>query len=95
MPLHDVKVKNMQGQNGPVKNQFIIHTPDGRYFQSYETVIAFIPEDGGPVVLDARAWNYSVTTGKYRNLFLGETKRETERKIKAGEYVLADLSNRD
>jgi hypothetical protein len=30
------------------------------------------------VYLDSNAWDYSVTTGKYRNQFLGETKRETE-----------------
>ena len=31
-------------------------------------------------------WDYSKTTGKYRNIFLEETKQETERKIKSGYY---------
>jgi hypothetical protein len=34
-----------------------------------------------------------MTTGKYRNQFLGETKKDTEAKIKSGEYILADLNS--
>lgn len=44
------------------------------------------------IYLDREMWDYSTTTGKYRNQFLGETKRETEKKIKSGEYVLTDLN---
>ena len=46
----------------------------------------------GKTFLDKTYWNYSVTTGKYRNQFLGETKKETEAKIKSGEYILTDLN---
>jgi hypothetical protein len=42
--------------------------------------------------LDETYWDYSKTTGKYRNLFLGETKSETEKKIKSGEYILTNLN---
>ena len=42
--------------------------------------------------LDKTYWDYSTTTGKYRNQFLGETKKETEKKIKSGEYALVDLN---
>ena len=42
--------------------------------------------------LDTNYWDYSTTTGKYRNMFLGETRKETEKKIKSGEYVLTDLN---
>ena len=45
------------------------------------------------VYLDSTYWDYSVTTGKYRNQFLGETKKETERKIASGEYILTDLNS--
>ena len=38
-------------------------------------------------------WDYSVTTSKYRNIFLNENKKETEKKIKSGEYVLTDLTH--
>jgi len=87
-----VKVENMQSPNGnDVPNQFIIQAKEGLYFQSYNTVIAFKPLSG-KIVLDENRWDYSKTTGKYRNIFLRETKQETERKIKDGVYLLADLN---
>jgi len=46
----------------------------------------------GKVYLDNNKWDYSRTTGKYRNQFLGESKKETERKIKSGEYQLVNLN---
>ena len=93
-----VKVQNMPSARLPMKrvpNQFIITTENGRYFQSYESVIAFIGstgDDGHRTILDETYWDYSTTTGKYRNQFLGETKAETEAKIKSGEYTLANLN---
>jgi hypothetical protein len=44
------------------------------------------------IELDQKYWNYSNTTGKYRNIFLGETITETKKKIKSGEYILTDLN---
>jgi hypothetical protein len=85
------KVKQFEGRNGAVKNQFILKTNKGTYFQSYDSMIAFKPLSGA-IQLDATYWDYSVTTGKYRNLFLGESKKETEAKIKSGEYILTDLN---
>ena len=38
-----------------------------------------------------RNWDYSVTTGKYRNQFLNETKKETLAKLKSGEYIAVDF----
>jgi len=70
-------------------------------FQSYDSVIAIRtvwPDEvrgERPAVrieLDANSWDYSTTTGKYRNLFLGESKKETEKKIKSGEYKLVNLN---
>jgi hypothetical protein len=88
----NVKVRNMIGRTGrEVANQFIIHVDGGTYFQSYSTIIAF--QSGSKIVLDKNSWDYSKTTGKYRNHFLGESKKETERKIKEGLYELADLNN--
>ena len=46
----------------------------------------------GKVYLDTHYWDYSVTTGKYRNQFLDENKAETQKKIDSGEYVLTDLN---
>src|SRR3990172_1893335 len=69
------RVRNEWG----VPNQFVLETPDGEAFQSYQSIIAL--KKGGQVYLDERTWNYSKTTGKYRNRFLGEGKADTERKI--------------
>ena len=88
-----VKTKQMDTPSGnPAANQFIIYTDDGRYFQSYSSKIVFIERNTGKVFLDERFWDYSVTTGKYRNMFLGETKKETAAKINRGEYTLMDLN---
>jgi len=86
------KVENMISSNGnTVANQFIIRLNSiGTFFQSYNSIIAGKTPEG--IVLDKYYWNYSKTTGKYRNIFLGETKKETEQKIKSGEYILTDLN---
>ena len=85
--LNVTKTENFNG----VKNQFIITTNDGIYLQSYNSIIAFKSKDG-KTYLDNYYWDYSKTTGKYRNMFLRETKKETENKIKDGTYILTNLN---
>lgn len=85
------KVAQFEGRNGTVKNQFIITSAEGRYFQSYNSIIAFIGNDGR-VKIDKTYWDYSRTTGKYRNQFLGENKAETLANIQSGKYELTDLN---
>lgn len=75
-----MKISNFESKNGnKVPNQFIIHTPEFTLFQSYNsTIIKTTFEDGKRVVyLDEYFWDYSKTTGKYRNQFLGEDKKTT------------------
>ena len=99
-----MKVQNMTNANGnKVANQFIL-TDHGRgalgnfivrdTFQSYDSVIAVrtVWEDNTKIELDKNNWDYSKTTGRYRNQFLGETKAETQKKIDAGIYILTDLN---
>ena len=74
-----------------VKNQFLVLTKEGLYFQSYKSIIAF-KSNKGKTYLDNYYWDYSKTTGKYRNMFLRETKKETENKIKDGTYILTNLN---
>ncbi|GAG76596.1 unnamed protein product, partial [marine sediment metagenome] len=89
--MRNVGIRNMTGRTGrEVANQFIMNTKEGTYFQSYNTIIAF--QSSSKTQLDANRWDCSTTTGKYRNQFLGETKKETEAKIKSGEYELVDLN---
>jgi hypothetical protein len=102
-----IKVSNMTSSNGnDIPNQFIIKTEAGTYFQSYESVIAFEPNniarypdentpDERKIQLDKNYWDYSKTTGKYRNQFLGETKKETQENINSGVYILTDLNPND
>ena len=97
-PIEKFKVRNCDSLVNPydtVKNQFIISvsTKKGykRIFQSYDTVIAVIDENR-QVWLDRYSWDYSTTTGKYRNQFLGENIAETRKKIKSGAYKLANLN---
>ena len=88
-----MNVRNMESARGnTIPNQFIIRDDEKNitYFQSYKTII--VKMDNGKTFLDENSWDYSVTTGKYRNLFLGETKKETEKKIKSGEYILTNLN---
>jgi hypothetical protein len=63
-------------------------------FQSYKSIIVVITvwPDETITELDKNYWDYSVTTGRYRNQFLEETRKETEAKIKSGEYKLVDLN---
>ena len=87
------KIEQMQSSRGgrPNANQYRVFTDGGVAFQSYTTVIAFKSHDG-TVTLDESAWDYSRTTSRYRNVFLRETTKDTERKIKSGEYKLANLN---
>ena len=91
-----MKVSNMTSNKGnKVPNQFIIHTPEATFFQSYQTVIVKTCfEDGERVVyLDERALDYSRTTAKYRNEFLGCNSGDVKARIKSGQYRLADLNS--
>ena len=91
--MEKLKVKNMVSSRGnDIPNQFIIRTDKGCYFQSYNTVICFIDNDNN-VFLDENKWDYSTTTGKYRNQFLSETIKETRENIKNGTYKLVELSS--
>ena len=82
-----IKVHNIN--NRP--NQFLIVAPEGHYFQSYTSLIAF-RDNNNKIFLDVNKWDYSTTTGKYRNIFLNENKKLTQKKIKNNIYVLADLN---
>ena len=96
-----MKVENMTSSKGnKIANQFIITTTElddnlgVEYFQSYKSIIVkkTWAHIGLVVELDRDKWDYSRTTGKYRNIFLGETKAETQKKIDSGVYILVDLN---
>ena len=104
MTVENMKSSN----GNKVPNQFIIsgyeHHGDAnnhpmvtvkfKLFQSYKSAIAkIVYYDGTPtVILDPEYWDYSVTTKKYLNKFLGHSIQVTRDKIKSGEYTFADLN---
>lgn len=88
-----VKVENMISNSGnSIANQFTLRTQKGIYFQSYDSIIVLKPKNGGKIELDINYWDYSKTTGKYRNQFLGENKTSTQKKINDGIYKLKNLN---
>ena len=87
-----MKVRNMTGRSGqPVKNQFILEDGKSTIFQSYNSTIAM--KSDGRVYLDKDKWDYSTTTGKYRNQFLGMNKKQIEQAIKDEAIYLVDLND--
>tara|TARA_X000001388_G_C2130793_1_gene84905 strand:+ start:184 stop:498 length:315 start_codon:yes stop_codon:yes gene_type:complete len=86
-----MKVSNFKSPKGnSVPNQFLISDHDGtEYYQSYRSIIA-VRAINGKIFLNEDSWDYSRTTSRYRNEFLGETTKETKEKIKSGEYKLTD-----
>jgi hypothetical protein len=90
-----MKVTNFTNDKGnKVPNQFIINDSEYTAFQSYNSIIVKTTfEDGKRVIyLDSYYYNYSKTTAKYRNQFLGCTSKEIEKGIKEGKYILTDLN---
>ena len=91
-----MQVKNMTSLKSYINipNQFIITDDNKTYFQSYKSIIVKIErtETGVKTYLDPVYYNYSRTTSKYRNAFLGESTKEIESKIKQGVYILENLN---
>ncbi len=90
--IKSIEIENMTASGGGVApNQFILRIAGMFIFQSYRTTIAVEFPDGR-TVLDKNFWDYSVTTGRYRNQFLGCSISECRRRIDSGVYLLADLN---
>ena len=87
------KVSNFKTRSGATAaNQFLIS--DGKFdiFQSYESIIAKRCKKTGAITLDSFYWDYSVTTGRYRNEFLNEGISDTRMRIDSKEYTLKNLN---
>lgn len=88
-----IKVQNMTTPTGgKAVNQFIIIDEKGnKYFQSYKSKIALITSDGC-IYLDPVYWNYSITTSKYRNIFLNKSTDEIKKDVKNGKILFKELN---
>lgn len=88
------KIENLTSSRGKkIANQFIIKTDKGQFFQSYESIIAFKPNDQKePILLDCKYWNYSSTTNKYRNQFLKCESKDIKKMTKDGNIIFVNLN---
>lgn len=71
----------------PSPNCYIIYFENGRILQSYNSLISIVLN--GKTYLSNK-YRFSSTTGKHRNIFLNESLKETEDKLKNGEYTLLE-----
>ena len=78
------KVTQLNG----IANQLLIHYSNATVFQSYNSIIAIQYKDNGKVIL-GKDYNYSKTTSKYLNLFLGlSSSIEVKKNIESGLYTI-------
>lgn len=95
-----IKVRNMTSERSgrEVANHFHIREGNNVYFQSYDSVIVKIDRTNNEIIFDEDTWNYSTTTGKYRNQFMREelgmytNVAECRKAIDEGKIILADLN---
>jgi hypothetical protein len=88
------KIENLTSSRGKkIVNQFIITNEEGQFFQSYESIIAFKPNDQmKPILLDCKYWNFSSTTSKYRNQFLKCENKDIKKMTKDGDIIFVNLN---
>lgn len=88
----NISVEQMINNRGNgAMNQFVIHDGNALIFQSYDSLIAVVDYDAREIIL-GKDWDYSVTTGKHRNIFFADyanipdlsTKKGIEKALKNG-----------
>ncbi len=92
--MKNVKITPLKSNRSgrPIANQYKIETPKGKYFQSYKSIIAFVPKQNGKIKLDEYYHNYSRTTSKYLTQFLGLNTKERQSLISEGGIKLTNLN---
>ena len=79
--MKNLQVENVYNNGRNVPNQFEIYyekdNKNYKVFQSYSSMI--IKWENGKIIEIGNNWDYSRTTGKYRNLLTGTTKKEFEK----------------
>lgn len=82
--MKNLKVKNIENNGRNVPNQFLISYEENEknyeVFQSYNSMI--IKWKNGIIIEVGSDWDYSRTSGKYRNLLTGMNKKEFEKMLK-------------
>jgi hypothetical protein len=98
--MRNFKVSNILNANGNYSpNQYLIRTPKGMYFQSYDSVVC--KYDGKNVIV-SNYWDYSKTTLKHLYIFLrgigySDLCKTTKMRkaIKDGNVILKNVNSLD
>ena len=81
--MENVRVQNVMNNGKEVANQFEIFYEENnkqyKIFQSYSSMI--LKWENGKLIEVGNSYDYSRTTGKYRNLLTGTTKKEFEKML--------------
>lgn len=97
-----VSVEQMINERGNgAMNQFVIRDYNNNImmFQSYDSLIAVVDFINSKIYLGSD-WDYSVTTGKHRNIFFRDyirisqlsTKKGLEKALKEGKYGIWEIN---
>lgn len=82
--MKNLKVQNVYNNGREVPNQFEIFYKENnksyKIFQSYSSMI--LKWENGLIIEVGSDWDYSRTSGKYRNLLTGMNKKEFEKMLK-------------
>lgn len=82
--MQNLRVENIENNGRSVANQFEIWYEENnkqyKVFQSYSSMI--LKWGNGLIIEVGSDWDYSRTTGKYRNLLTGMNKKEFEKMLK-------------
>ena len=82
--IKNLEVQNVKNNGREVPNQFeIFYSEDNKYykiFQSYSNMI--IKWENGRIIEVGSNWEYSKTTGKYRNILTNTSRKEFEKMLK-------------
>jgi len=86
------RVDNILSNKGNhISNEFVLYYENGTIFQSYKSIIAVVfntfKSVDNPYYLGVD-WDYSKTTGKYRDIFLNSNKKTIEEDLKNGVAIL-------
>ena len=75
-----IQVQNVRNNGNQYEIYFEKRNKHYKIFQSYNRMI--IKWENGKIVEIGKDWDYSRTTGKYRNLVTGMDKKEFEKMLK-------------
>lgn len=82
--MKNLRVQNVYNNGREILNQFEIYyekdNKSYKVFQSYSSMI--LKWENGKIIEIGNNWDYSRTTGKYRNLLTGMDKKEFEKMLK-------------